>query len=556
MRVFRSTLSLAVPLILLSFTALRAQGPSVLVSNDFRYGVGRQFDNETERKKEYLENMLATRVFMGDFTLGFRLEIDKPREFGRDTIGLKEYYAEFRRDGLAVRGGTFYHQVGRGMVMNTFESRPIGFDTQTEGVRMMYDSPEFSATAWGGILTSPDITNPRRLEEYLIRGAGGEARPLEWLGVGGSYMAASGRRTSLGFARAFDAYLREAWLRLEQSGVSFYGNYAEKRTDADSATLAANETTGRGGYGAYTRLGYTGEGFSVGFEMKDYRFDLVPPNIQVASSRPTRALPFQNMPTLLPVHDKTLLARNPHAPDFSDELGFQFESIVNPAEDVTLTLVANGGSRHNAWEHDLDSSGTPTDTYHRLNAKPLSFAELSDNLYSPYWEVFLHGEYEPEDADYSFAAGLQRRSNVDLPNKQTTRVSSVMLEGTFDLTKSDGLHAILELQRAFDSKKITGGDDSLGIAASDGTYNNGLLTLEYSHSPRWAVNTRIEVSTTDQEEKGRHVWPVVGATYRIGTQHTLGIQYGAERGGVVCTGGVCRFINPFQGFRLSLSSKL
>jgi len=555
MRSLRSALPLALPALLFAFAAGRAQTPTALVSNDFRYGVGRQFDNDTERKKEYLENMLATRLFLGDFTLGFRLEIDKPREFGRDTIGLKEYYAEFQRDGLAARGGTFYHQVGRGMVMNTFESRPIGFDTQTEGIRLQYSMPEFSAGAWGGILTSPDINNSRRLEEYLIRGASGEARPLDGIGVGGSYMAASGRRTTLGFARAFDAYLREGWLRIEQSGFRAFLNYGEKRTDADSATLASNGSAGRG-YGFYGLVGYSGAGYSFGFEMKDYRFDLVPPNGQVASSRATRALPFQNLPTLMPVHDKTLLARNPHAPDFSDELGFQFESIVNPADEVTLTLVANAGSRHNAWEHDRDSSGAQLEGYHRVNEKPRSFAEFSDTRYSPYWEVFLHGEYEPEDADYIVAAALQRRSNVDMANGQTTRVSSLMLEGTVNLTESDGIHAIVELQRAFDSKKITGGNDSLGFAPSDGSYNNGLLTLEYSHSPRWAVNTRIEVSTTDQEEQGRHVWPVVGATYRIGTQHTLGIQYGAERGGVVCTGGVCRFINPFQGFRLSLSSKL
>jgi hypothetical protein len=83
-----------------------------------------------------------------------------------------------------------------------------------------------------------------------------------------------------------------------------------------------------------------------------------------------------------------------------------------------------------------------------------------------------------------------------------------------------------------------------------------LLTLEYSRSPRWSVNTRVEWTTTNKEQGGRRIWPVIGGTYRIGDAHTVGLQYGAERGGVVCTGGVCRLINPFDGFRFTVTSTL
>jgi hypothetical protein len=131
-----------------------------------------------------------------------------------------------------------------------------------------------------------------------------------------------------------------------------------------------------------------------------------------------------------------------------------------------------------------------------------------------------------------------------------------MLESITSLNESDNLHAIVELQHVYDSKKATSAIDSLGIASFDGKYNNVLATVEFSHSPQWAVNGRLEWTTTTHEQGGRRLWPVVGATYRIGTAHTIGIQYGAERGGVVCTGGVCRLINPFSGFRFTVVSKL
>ena len=173
---------LAVAAALVSFFAvsgLRAQEQTLqtAISNEFRYGIGQRFNQEQKETKEYLENLFNTRIYTGDFTLGFRIQIDKPREYGPDTVGVKEYYAEFRRDGLRARAGTFYNLVGRGLVFNSFESRPIGFDTQTEGIKLNYDDETFSASAFGGLLNYADILTPTRVEPYLIRGASGEVRP-------------------------------------------------------------------------------------------------------------------------------------------------------------------------------------------------------------------------------------------------------------------------------------------------------------------------------------------------------------------------------------------
>jgi hypothetical protein len=564
----RSNFALSRPLAaaatLVSFFAvsgLRAQEQTLqtAISNEFRYGIGQRFNQEQKETKEYLENLFNTRVYAGDFTLGFRIQIDKPREYGPDTIGVKEYYAEFRRDGLRARAGTFYNLVGRGLVFNSFESRPIGFDTQTEGVKLDYDDETFSAGAFGGRLDYADILTPTRVEPYLIRGASGEVRPIPEVGVGGSFLSVSGLK-STSFTRPFDAYLREAYVSGNYGGFRTYLNFADKRVPLDS-TLMARYDSANYGYGAYVMLGYSNADFGITGEMKNYRFGLGDPDQLQNGGRPTRALPFQNPPSLVPEYDKTLLARNPHAPDFSDELGFQLEGLIYPTEDLTLTLIGAGGSRHNAWEARTDS--TDTKYFVRLNDKPLSFPELKDIRYSPYWEIYGHGEYHLDD-DVTLALGLQHRDNVVYaegrgneagpPSAEIYRATTAMLESITSLTPRDNIHAILELQTVFDSQKETHATDS--TAGFDGKFNNVLLTLEYSRSPRWAVNTRIEYTTTDDEQGGRHLWPVVGLTYRIGNAHTIGVQYGAERGGVVCTGGVCRQINPFDGFRLTVVSKL
>ncbi len=543
---------------------LHAQDVQYSISNEFRYGIGERYEQDQPFRKEYLENLFNTRLYVSDFTLGFRFQVDQPREYGRDTIGIKEYYAEFRRDGLLARGGTYYNLIGRGLVLNTFESRPLGFDTQTEGIKLEYERPEFNAMAHGGVMDYADIVNPSRVEQYLLRGASGTVRPIPEVSIGGSYLAATGRKTQNGFSREFDAYFREMFLGGSYQGFRTYLNLADSRSQLDS--VARSRTTSPlHGYGAYGLLGFNNENVGVTAEYKNYRFDLLEPNEQQVNTRSTRALPFQNPPNLIPEHDKTLLARNPHAPDFSDEVGFQLETLLYPTDALTVTLLAVGGSRHNSWEAVEDTvGGTSRTRYQRINDAPVSFPELKDIRYSPYWELYAHGEYQLNE-DVSLAMALQRRDNVIygegngttlLPTSETYKATTLMLESITNLSDEDNLHAILELQKVFDSKKATIGVDSLGIAPSDGNYNNVLLTLEYSRSPRWSVNTRIEWTSTEKEQGGQQIWPVVGATYRIGNAHTVGVQYGSERGGVVCTGGVCRLINPFSGFRFTVLSTL
>jgi hypothetical protein len=530
------------------------------VSNEFRYGNGEQFPVDVPVRKEYLENLLNTRIYAGDLTLGFRVQVDKPREYGRDTVGLTEYYAEFRRSGLRARGGTFYHLVDRGLIFNTFESRPLGFETRTTGVKLDYEIPEFGASAFGGALNYPEITSPTRVEEYLIRGASGEVRPVTGVALGGAYVAASGERSRTGFSRPFDAYLRQAFGHFVYEGLTAHVSLADKRTVIDSAVRAATQSTGYG-TGLYGSLGFQADVAGITAEYKNYRFDVVDPSEIQAGTRPTRALPFQYPPTLIPEHDKTLLARNPHIVDMNDELGFQVEAMLHPGEDLNVTLLGTAGSRHNAWTADTTGGELG---YARINAKPLAFPELADSRYSPYWEAFIGAEYAVSE-EASFGMGVQRRDNVvfheptsaeGVSSAEVYKATTLMLESIADLDETSNLHAILELQRVYDSRKATPAVDSLAILANDGKFYNALVTLEYSQSPRWAVNTRVEFSTTKAEEGGRQVWPVVGGTYRIGDAHTIGLQYGSERGGVVCTGGVCRFINPFTGLRFTVVSKL
>lgn len=544
-----------------------AQNVDYSIANEFRYGIGEQYQNDDAEKKEYLENLFNTRLYIGDLRLGFRAQIDRPREFGPDTVGITQYYAEFSRNNLTARGGTFYSLVGQGLVFNTFESRPVGFNTLTEGVNIDYKVKQFKAGVYGGTMDYADILGSNRVESYLLRGAWGEGKPIDEITLGTSYLAASGEKARGGFANAFDAYLREGYVGANVEGFSALFNWADKRTAGLDSTAQALTSSDLYGTGWYGKLAYTGSTFSVITEYKDYRFDLVEPPDRDVSSRATRALPFQNAPTLVPEHDKTLLARNPHTIDFNDEVGLQVTGLIYPWENLTLSILATAASRHAAYDPVVvvDTFGVESLEFEPVDDELLSFPKLSDERYSPYWEVYAQADYQASD-DLALVFGLQRKENtiyydrlqVEIPvsSNEIYEMTTALAEATLGLSNRHYLHAILEVQSAYESKKETDGNDSLGIAPDDGRFINTLLTLEFSRSPIWSANARVEWSSTDKEQDGRQLWPVIGGTYRIGRAHTIGAQYGWERGGVVCTGGVCRFINPFTGFRLIITSKL
>ncbi len=49
-------------------------------------------------------------------------------------------------------------------------------------------------------------------------------------------------------------------------------------------------------------------------------------------------------------------------------------------------------------------------------------------------------------------------------------------------------------------------------------------------------------------------WPMAELSLDITNKHNLRVRVGGEKGGLVCSGGVCRFEEPFKGVKLVLTS--
>jgi len=127
----------------------------VSASNLLRYGTGKINSATGDEEKKYFEELADVRLFVNDFLFGARYEFDDPIEYGKSTKSISRRFIEFKKDDFTVRAGNYYELFGKGLTLNAFENRPLGFNTQADGLKLYYKHTfgkniKFNGTILGG----------------------------------------------------------------------------------------------------------------------------------------------------------------------------------------------------------------------------------------------------------------------------------------------------------------------------------------------------------------------------------------------------------------------
>ena len=512
-------------------------------SNLFRWGKGKQITLQDTITKEYFEETADARLFVNDFLFGVRYEFDDPIEYGTTIKGISRRFVEFTKDRFLARAGNYYELFERGLTLNAFENRPLGFNTQLDGLKLRYGNQwkkiKFDGTIVGGDLKYNDYLVPDRTESYSIRAANFNFSPLKFATLGGSYLYATGEIPSGSYVTNITAEIAEGDLALSFKGFDAFLSYANKKTITQPNAVYPVSLAPRGD-GFYGSLSYTREGLGVVFEYKNYRFDLVTPD-ERSNTRPTKALPIQQPPTTIKEHSSTLLSRFPHLPDFNDEVGYQLDAFYSPTENLTFNVNISQTSRHYDYR-DIDPS--PLTRYQRIERKFDYLPSLNDAL-SPFWEVFVEAEYYYRSY-LKFKLAVARKTSIvyninDPATSDKVRIFTVPMEIKYDFLKKYSIKLNLEGQRVFNL-----------IRSAQKTFYNGLISVALSRSPDAVLVGNLEVSNDEEDPSGRKYWPQVEASYRISPANIVVLAYGRERGGLKCSSGICRYVSPFNGFRLTV----
>ena len=521
------------------------------LNNLLRYGSGSETVLGTANPKEYFENVTDARLSVNDIVFGMRYEIDQPIEYGVNFRGIKKRYVEYNNNtvGIDFRAGDFFQIVGRGLSMNSFEDRNQFYDTGIDGVKFAYKHTfgdkkpvKTKGMFLAGRILFNDFLVPTRVETYDVRNGNFEISPVKNLNIGANYVYAIGSIPNAFDTTAIKSYIPEGYGTLTIGNFQMFASYAHKQTNTTPNNSYPTSLHAKGD-AFYSSLSYSMPKLGFTFDYKNYRFDLTAPDYR-GNDRPTRMLPFQNPPTAVKEHASTLLSRYPHVVDFNDEVGGQFDVVYAPNDKVTFNLNTAAASRH----YNYKNIGTGAlIVYNRID-RSSSYIPSFDDAFSPWYEAYVEGEWYATDKLYAKVSYDYQNSviydNLNPSASEKQKINTIPTEFRYTFTKNYTLKVNFENQFVYNSNMTTKKD-----------FMNELISLSVSKSPDLSATVSYEWTTSDEEPTGKKAWMLGEVSYKLNTTNSVTVSYGTERGGIRCTNGICRYVRPFEGFRLTVNSK-
>ncbi len=510
------------------------------LSNILRYGNGRHDIGSTFQNFQYFENLTDFRLSLpSNFTAGVRFLYDDPPEVGDTFKGLKRRFIEYNDDHLSLRVGNSSELYGRGLVLNLFENRGLAYDTWIDGIKASYKIDNLKASIIAGSIDFRDSITVTLHESYKLRGGNLEYNILKELKIGTSFVNAISIIPQINNTKLQStSELPEFYFELNTDQFNFFFNWANKWTNTPSINKSFS------GNGIYSSFSFSEESFGITIDYKNYNFDQENPYLQNDETRTSKFLPFQNPPIVMKEHSYYFLSRALHQVDFNDEVGFQIDANYSVNEDLNFSLNYSLASRHNTYKFD-NSNFLFTKEKRKSN-----FFPSSDKQYSPYQEIFAEGEYY-FNLNTSIRFGIANRENT-LYNyfsgiSASHTIKSTVLPLQFSHTFSRALSTVIQ----YEFEKVNDNYNS-----DQPNFHNQFISILTSIFGKGTVAFRYEFTNNNFDASGRKDWLVTEIGYRISGSNLLTLSYGRERGGQICTNGICRYLLPFKGFRFTMLTNI
>jgi hypothetical protein len=520
---------------LLIFTQVNAQ-VDFSASNLLRYGSGERSIGSLKNNFMYRENLTDLRIRLPEkITFGARLLYDSPPETGKSFKGISRRFVEYKGDYLELRLGNMSELFGKGLALNLFENRGIAYDTWLDGLKAKYSFGNFKTTLLYGKVNFLDSTSFYRTEDYTLLGGNTEYKFSKTVSLGFSFVNAKGKIGRPQITDELKAEIGEFYFSVKSGNLGWLFDFSHKWTGVENSESSK-------GYGIYSVLNYTANGLGLTIDYKNYRYDERDPFERNDFTRATRMLPFQNPPTVMKEHSYLFLSRSIHEIDFNDEVGVQLEVFYSINEDTHLNFNGSFASRHDFYNYNQNNFSF------KKEARPTNYIPSLDDKYSPFKEMIIEVEHTlNKSATLTF--GIAGRSKVTYNDftgdNGTHKIRSTVIPFLLQQSISEDYSATIqyEYESVFDN-----------FNSSQNEFSNHFVSLIGNIYSKVILGFRYEFTTNTNEVSGKKDWFTIEGGYRIAGAHNISISYGRERGGQTCSNGVCRYIQPFDGIRITLLS--
>jgi len=444
-------------------------------------------------------------------------------------------YFKYTEMNYSVQVGDFYEQFGSGLVFRSWENRPIGINNALEGVNVFIQPTDFlKIKALSG--------RTRKLFDYsnsTVRGVDVDVDFSKWINkkdatnpisltMGGSYVSRfEGGYTGpvINFPQTVDAYSRR--LNLDVSGFTFGVEYVSK--GADPHTL--NKNVFSLGKALLINTSYSKNNFGINLTGRalsnmDYRSE------REVVSADANQLMINYLPSLTKQQDYLTSNIYVYSTQALNESGFQADLFYNFKEGTAIggkygMKLSVNFSYYGALKtaDDILSVGT-SNYYHDANI------ELKKK-----WNKKLETIFTYQNIFYNKSV---------LQNPAPDVYSSIFaISNVYKYTKKKSARLVLEhLSTQQDGGNWAAGVAEFSFAPAYSFYLSDLWNYGTAGVPYYGASQGISSSV--------HYFNIGGSISKNASRFSL--SYGRQRAGLLCLGGVCRYVAASYGFTASLTT--
>ncbi|SHI95598.1 hypothetical protein SAMN04488096_10678 [Mesonia phycicola] len=495
----------------------------------------------------------------GKFTAGVQVEAYEPNALLNynpkfEGTNLATYYLNYKSDKIDATAGYFYEQFGSGLLLRFWEDRALGINNALRGGKIIYrPTNEITLKAiYGQQRTGFDVANSD------IFGFDSEFYLTDWLNfetsdlsVGASYV---GRYEKIDEADLenpdFNELTNAFGVRVNYSQNSFYLNGEANFKSKDAALSLQNTISNelvKSGSAYLLNFGYTKSGLGVDVMLRRLE------NMTFLSEREPERIDANN--TSLNYNDKILN----YVPGLTKQHHSNLANIYVYQAQYQVSYL--GEDKMKSGE-----TGGQIDVYYRFK-KGTSLGgkygtRVAVNLASWY---NLPGKYRyfPREYDTEFFGVGQRYFsdyNIEIKKriKKNWRTGFYYIHQYYDKSLIEGgdvVNAdILSLESTWsfqNSKSIRVEMEHMWADADRGNWAGGTVEYNFNNSLSMYVWDIYNYGAHYETDKNHYY--NIGGAYRFGASR-LAVNFGRQRGGLVCVGGVCRYVPQNTGFTLNFST--
>ncbi|MBW7869883.1 MAG: hypothetical protein H3C39_02350 [Flavobacteriia bacterium] len=454
------------------------------------------------------------------------------------------YYINYKGEQLDITAGYFYEQFGSGLILRSWEDRQIGINNAIKGVKVAYTPNDYTTikALIGknrlGFETTEGTLGGLDIETNLMRLFNKESLSNA-VTAGFSYVGQNEKYT--GPIEDFPQNYNNYSARLGYSGNSgIYAN-AEYVYKGERPLISGGQPSEKyyDGNAFLFNLGYSTKGFGINTTFRRLE------NMGIYGER-----------------------------DMSDPaLNSYNEAIVNylPAltkqHDYLLTNIYVYQSQPNIDfnTHEVGEIGGQVDIFYNFKKGTALGGQYGTKLAvnASYWNG-LNAKFD-NDMNYKtnffdFGRKFFHDVNFEINKKWTPKFSSI----------------ITYMHQYYDKAIVEGGNYShiiANVVVGDFLYkfntNNSVrfelqhlqtkrdkknwaaALVEYNLNQKWNFYVGDNYNYGNDDKDKRFHYYMVGGSYSKESTR-VAVNYGRQRGGLICVGGVCRYVPENTGFTLSL----